>query len=150
MEADGISERFAKSIELHGLKFNRLIGNFIKYNLNFKYNKNTYDSIINNRNIKKYIYNTIVLGDGDSSVLKKLLEIVPYGSHQLVQKIECRNHILRNYSTKLSALTKNTKYPPYLRQLITKNIIKFCVAIRKAIQYRKNLNINNIAKIKGN
>ncbi|KAF0691454.1 Uncharacterized protein FWK35_00035195, partial [Aphis craccivora] len=113
MEADGISEGFAKSIELHDLKFNRLIG------------------------------------DGDSSVLKKLLEIVSYGPHQLVQKIECRNHILRNYSTKLSALTKNTKYPPYLRRLITKNIIKFCVAIRKAIQYRKNLNINNIAKIKG-
>jgi len=69
---------------------------------------------------------------------------------QLVQKIECCNHILRNYSTKLSALTKNTKYPTYLRQLITKNITKACVAIRKAIQYRKNLNINNIAKIKGN
>lgn len=49
MEADGISEGFGRSIELHGLKFNRLIGNFIKYNL---YNKNTYDSIINNRNIK--------------------------------------------------------------------------------------------------
>jgi len=63
--------------------------------------------------------------------------------------IEEKN-ILRNYSTKLSALTKNTKYPTYLRQLITKNITKFCVAIRKAIQYRKNLNINNIAKIKGN
>jgi hypothetical protein len=26
MGADGISEGFAKSIELHGLKFNRLIG----------------------------------------------------------------------------------------------------------------------------
>lgn len=55
IEADGISEEFARSIELHGLKFNRLIGNFIKYNLNFKYNRNTYDSIINNRNIKKNI-----------------------------------------------------------------------------------------------
>jgi len=71
----------------------------------------------------------MVLGDGDSSVLKKLLEIVPYGPHQLVEKTECRNHLLRNYSTKLSALTKNTKYPTYLRQLITKNIIKLCVAI---------------------
>jgi hypothetical protein len=26
MEADGISEGFSRSIELHGLKFNRLIG----------------------------------------------------------------------------------------------------------------------------
>ncbi|KAF0754755.1 Uncharacterized protein FWK35_00013628, partial [Aphis craccivora] len=38
-----------------------------------------------------------LIGDGDSSVLKKLLEIVPYGPHQLVEKIECRNHLLRNY-----------------------------------------------------
>ncbi|XP_022172386.1 uncharacterized protein LOC111035173, partial [Myzus persicae] len=75
MEADGIAEGFVRSVELHGLKFNRLIG------------------------------------DGDSSVSKRLLELVPYGSHQLVKKIECRNHILRNYSTKLSALTKIIKYP---------------------------------------
>lgn len=68
----------------------------------------------------------------------------------MIQKIECRNHLLRNYSTKLSTLTKNTKYPTYLRQLITKNITKFCMAIRKAIEYRKKLNIKEVAKIKGN
>lgn len=28
MEADGIAEGFSKSIEMHGLKFNRLIGRF--------------------------------------------------------------------------------------------------------------------------
>lgn len=68
----------------------------------------------------------------------------------MVQKIECRNHLLRNYSTKLSTLAKNSKYNPYLRNLITKNIIRFCAAIRKAIKYRKNLNISDVAKIKGN
>lgn len=68
----------------------------------------------------------------------------------MIQKIECRNHLLRNYSTKLTTLAKNTKYPTYLRQLITKNIIKFCTAIRKAIEYRKELNIIDVAKIKGN
>ncbi|XP_022182694.1 uncharacterized protein LOC111042410 [Myzus persicae] len=113
MEADGIAEGFVRSVELHGLKFNRLIG------------------------------------DGDSSVSKRLLELVPYGSHQLVKKIECRNHILRNYSTKLSALTKIIKYPSYLRHIITKNITKFIAAIRKAIQYRKKLDISEADKIKG-
>lgn len=29
MEADGIAEGFVRSVELHGLKFNRLIGNII-------------------------------------------------------------------------------------------------------------------------
>lgn len=139
MEADGISEGFARSIELHGLKFNKLIGNCITFN--FKYNK-----IL--QNLKRN--NIIVLGDGDSSVSKKLLELVPYGPHQLVQKIECRNHLLRNYSTKLSTIAKNSKYPIYLRNLITKNIIRFCAAIRKAIKYRKKLDISDAAKINGN
>lgn len=31
IEADGIAEGFKKSIELHGVKFNKLIGNNIKY-----------------------------------------------------------------------------------------------------------------------
>lgn len=29
MEADGIAEGFVRSVELHGLKFNRLIGNIV-------------------------------------------------------------------------------------------------------------------------
>lgn len=36
----------------------------------------------------KYVY---LIGDGDSSVTKKLIEARPYGS-KLVQKIECCNH----------------------------------------------------------
>lgn len=31
MEADGVAEGFVKSIELHGLKFNKLIGRIIYY-----------------------------------------------------------------------------------------------------------------------
>jgi len=29
MEADGIAEGFSKSVEMHGLKYSRLIGNII-------------------------------------------------------------------------------------------------------------------------
>jgi hypothetical protein len=34
---------------------------------------------------------TRMIGDGDSSVYRKLKEVKPYGK-QLVEKVECRNH----------------------------------------------------------
>lgn len=46
---------------------------------------------------------TKMIGDGDSSVHKKLLLQKPYGN-DLVQKIECKNHLLRNFSNKLREL----------------------------------------------
>lgn len=64
MESDIIVEGFKRSIEMHGLKYHKLIG------------------------------------DGDSSVHQKVLEARPYGT-LMVQKIECRNHMLRNFSKKI-------------------------------------------------
>lgn len=64
MEADIIVEGFKKSMEMHGLKYHRLVG------------------------------------DGDSSVHRKLLEARPYGN-LLIEKVECRNHLLRNFSKKI-------------------------------------------------
>lgn len=49
------------------------------------------------------IYNKIVAGD-DSSVFKKILDARSY-TNLIVQKIECRNHLLRNFINKLSILT---------------------------------------------
>ncbi|XP_064485416.1 uncharacterized protein LOC135397751 isoform X2 [Ornithodoros turicata] len=37
-----------------------------------------------------------LIADGDSSTYKSILEAAPY-QHQVVQKIGCRNHLLRNY-----------------------------------------------------
>lgn len=54
------------------------------------------------------IYNNLI-GDGDSSVIKKLRMIKPYGNDILVQKIECTNHILRNYSTRIRDLYTKRK-----------------------------------------
>lgn len=68
METDIIVEGFKNSLQMHGLKYTKMIG------------------------------------DGDSSVHNKLLESRPYG-HTLVQKIECRNHLLRNFSTNLREIT---------------------------------------------
>lgn len=41
--------------------------------------------------------------DGDSSTYKKLLESRPY-NNITVEKVECRNHLLRNYTNKLKAV----------------------------------------------
>lgn len=78
-------------------------------------------------------------GDGDSSVMKRLKEIMPYGPTFIIQKIECRNHLLRNYGTKLMALIKNTKYPIHLRKHIHNNCKRFRFAITKSIEYRNTL-----------
>lgn len=44
-----------------------------------------------------------LVGDGDSSVHKKLIESRPYGP-TLVQKVECKNHLLRNFCAKVRAV----------------------------------------------
>ncbi|CAI6374568.1 unnamed protein product [Macrosiphum euphorbiae] len=101
MEADGIVEGFMNSINMHGLKFNKLIS------------------------------------DGESSVTKRLNETLPYGNDFTITKIECRNHLLRNFATKLTALTKNIKYPIVIRNFIKSKILHFRSDITKAISYQK-------------
>lgn len=54
------------------------------------------------------IYNQII-GDGDSSVIKKIQIAKPYGNEIIVKKIECTNHILRNYSVRLRDLSTKRK-----------------------------------------
>ncbi|KAL4126281.1 hypothetical protein QTP88_010504 [Uroleucon formosanum] len=46
------------------------------------------------------IYSRLI-GDGDSSFMNKLHLAKPYGSDFIIKKIECLNHILRNYVNKL-------------------------------------------------
>jgi len=75
---------------------------------------------------------------------------MPYGPKLLVEKIECRNHILRNYSQKLMNITRITKYPCFIRKFISRNIIRFKTAITKSIRYRKNVDESNYQKIEGN
>lgn len=71
---------------------------------------------------------------------KRLLEVLPYGPHFLVEKIECRNHLLRNYSQKFSIIAKKSVYPIAVRKFILKNALRFRTGIVKAIRYRKNEN----------
>ncbi|XP_025415583.1 uncharacterized protein LOC112687212 [Sipha flava] len=114
MEVDGIVEGFLKSVEMHGLKYNRLIG------------------------------------DGDSSVTKRLHEISPYGRHFHIKKIECRNHLMRNYCSKLTALSKITKYSLRVRKYLLSNIQRFRSDVTKSVKHWRNTNDTNKAqKIKG-
>lgn len=56
------------------------------------------------------IYNKVI-GDGDSNTFKKILDVHPYPNIK-VQKIECKNHLLRNYSKKIRELVKDTSAGP--------------------------------------
>lgn len=111
MEADIITEGFAASMEMHGLKYTKLIG------------------------------------DGDSSVYSKLMIRKPYRD-EVITKIECKNHLLRNYCHKLTELTtkkvstKNTPVPYQQRQRLRKSIMRLRTAIDRAIIYHGNSNEN--------
>lgn len=57
------------------------------------------------KSISMYVLKYLKLvGDGDSSVYKKLLRSKPYGN-TIIEKIECKNHLLRNFSSRLRDLT---------------------------------------------
>ncbi|KAJ8889493.1 hypothetical protein PR048_008992 [Dryococelus australis] len=66
-------------------------------------------------------------------VHRKLLETMPYGLNLMVEKVECKNHVLRNYCHKLTDLTKNTKFPVTSRNLLKQQIPRFRTTVDKAI-----------------
>lgn len=79
-----------------------------------------------------------LISDGDSSTYAKILEARPYPQFT-VEKVECRNHLLRNLCNKMENLITDTKYPIRFRKFITKKRI---MAIRSAIR-KCSKNYNN-------
>jgi putative phage-type endonuclease len=84
------------------------------------------------------------IGDGDSSVYAKLSNEKPYGDNILVEKIECRNHLLRNLRSKLNDIInnkiKNTNglnFNIVFRKFFGANIARILIDTRSAIRYRK-------------
>jgi len=75
--------------------------------------------------------------------------VLPYGPHFMVQKIECKNHLLRSSGQKLLALTKKTEYPVHIRKFIQNNILQFRSDITKAVQYHKSNDLSMSNKIAG-
>lgn len=100
----------------------------------------------------KFIYFTqdnLLSGDGDSSVSKRLNQVLPYGNEFRVKKVECRNHLFRNYAMKLTALTKRTEFPITIRKFITTNIIRFRTDKTKSIEHHLKVDSTVQQKITG-
>ncbi|XP_031353734.1 uncharacterized protein LOC116178384 [Photinus pyralis] len=97
-----------------------------------------------------------LIADGDSSCYKKILDTNPYES-VVVEKIECKNHLLRNFSRKIRELIKDTSSGPLiLRKKIQQNQLRLRWAVCKAISFRKSEpiqfqeKVNNLKKDLGN
>lgn len=71
-----------------------------------------------------------LIGDGDSSVMKKINLAKPYGNDVIVKKIECTNHILRNYSNRLKDMSTKRKsssgtvVPGLIRTKLKDNLLR--------------------------
>lgn len=94
MEADIIVDVFSQSMYMHGLIYDKLIG------------------------------------DSDSSIVKKLSIAKPYGIEHRIKKIEYSNHILRNYCNRLRDISTRRKnnlgsiIPGYHRIKLKDNILR--------------------------
>ena len=82
-------------------------------------------------------------------MLKKLNEILPYGPDFFIEKIECRNHLLRNFGQKMTALANKSEFPINLRKFILSQIQRFRSDVTKAVQFRKNQEIPKAQQITG-
>lgn len=93
-----------------------------------------YKNSIKERNL---IYSTLI-ADGVSSTSKNILESRPYADALPIQKIECTNHLLRNYNGKNLKLLTDTSIPNPERKLLTLDRqTRLRTAIRSATKYRK-------------
>jgi hypothetical protein len=85
------------------------------------------------------IYDKII-GDGDSSVMKKLTLTKPYGADVFIQKIECINHLLRNYCNRIVDISTRRKsssgkvVPGLLRKLLKDRRLKLRYAYFRTIK----------------
>jgi len=83
------------------------------------------------------------IGDGDSSVFSSIIDV--YDTIK-VEKIECINHIVRNFNTKLYDTAKNTvkgknaaDIPIEERRLVSSDFPRFGIAVRKSVDhYQQN------------
>ncbi|KAL0894185.1 hypothetical protein ABMA27_014210 [Loxostege sticticalis] len=79
-----------------------------------------------------------MIADGDSATYSKILQNNPY-KNITVQKIECRNHILRNMCNKLVQLKTDTRFPLNDRKNITQDkVMQIRRSIRRAIDHHKS------------
>ncbi|XP_076685833.1 uncharacterized protein LOC143377909 [Andrena cerasifolii] len=79
---------------------------------------------------------SILVADGDSSVYKKILDSDPYKNYLVqVRKIECTNHLLRNFSKKINEIATKGRDKD-LRAVVKNNALRLRTGIKKAAEYR--------------
>lgn len=78
-----------------------------------------------------------LIADGDSSVYKKILDARPY-KNVSVEKIECRNHLFRNFRNNMKKIIANTSHRLTDRKVIGQRQERILYGIRTAIKHRKN------------
>ncbi|XP_076656358.1 uncharacterized protein LOC143361003 [Halictus rubicundus] len=86
------------------------------------------------------VYATLI-ADGDSSVYKKILDCDPYKAEMVrVKKIECTNHLPRNFCNKLKDIAKTTP-PGKYRKAVESSVRRMRTDITKAAEYRVKDNV---------
>ncbi|XP_076660424.1 uncharacterized protein LOC143363777 [Halictus rubicundus] len=92
------------------------------------------------------VYATLI-ADGDSSVYKKILDCDPYKAAIVrVKKIECTNHLLRNFCNKLKDIAKTTP-PGKYRKAVESSVRRMRTDITEAAEYRVKENVSINRKI---
>jgi len=75
--------------------------------------------------------------------MKRLRLEKPYGTNVIIKKVECTNHLLRNYINRLrdiSGKRKNNKgdvIPGFYRKVVHDRLLRLRYAVTEAIKYRK-------------
>lgn len=90
-----------------------------------------------------------LIADGDSSVYKRILECRPY-KRTTVEKIECKNHLLRNFCNKLKLLattSNKSKNNVYFRKKLGDKIIRSRNDIVAAAEYRRKEKVSVPVKV---
>lgn len=84
------------------------------------------------------------ISDGDSSTYAKLLENKPYGDRH-IEKIECTNHLHRNYRKNIEASVKGC--PRGLNRHVVDNLERIRKDIYCAVEFRKKEKTSEAEKI---
>ncbi|KAI5630711.1 yqaJ-like viral recombinase domain-containing protein [Phthorimaea operculella] len=92
------------------------------------------------------IYNPLI-ADGDASTYKNILESRPYPGVP-IQKIECTNHLLRNYNGKNLSLKIDTSIPLIERKLFTpERMTRLRTAVRSSVRHWESQSLTESDKI---
>lgn len=112
---------------------------------NFQGPSTAMESVIITEGFKKsieshgLIYNQYV-ADGDSSTYASIRNARPYES-VTVGKVECKNHLLRNYCKGLLSISSNTTYPIRARKILKDNYLRIRWGIDSSVKYWVKQNI---------